>query len=230
MKIGVVIVCAGRGKRLGRKIDKAVLKLKRQPLFYHAFKAFKEIKEVKEIVLVLRKVHFRLARKLINTLGRKDKRILIVGGGRERKDSVYNGLKVLEEDITHVLIHDAARPFVTKVLIMRIIKELKSFPAVICGIKSKDTLKLAHKGFVRKTLDRDDIILVQTPQGFRKDLILEAYSKLKIRNTFDDAQVLELSGIKVRIVAGDTSNIKITYPEDIDLAKAFLKSRMRSRA
>ena len=216
--VGVVIVCAGRGKRLGNRIDKPLLELKGKPLFFRTYEIFKNTKKIKQIVIVLRKEHFGQAKKII-----KDKKVIFCEGGRERKDSVLNGILALDKSINYVLIHDGARPFTPKNVILNIIKELKSYPAVICGIKSKDTLKLANKDFVVKTLDRNIIFLIQTPQGFRKDIIVKAYSNLNGKKVFDDAGAVESIGEKVKIVDGSPVNIKITYPEDISLAKAIIR-------
>ncbi|MBU0694745.1 MAG: 2-C-methyl-D-erythritol 4-phosphate cytidylyltransferase [Candidatus Omnitrophica bacterium] len=233
-RAGVVIVCAGGGKRLGR-IDKAVLRLKDKPLFYHAFRIFQEIKEIKQIVLVLRKNHIKLAKKLIPeseflplrqiiTSGGKNKRVLVVEGGQKRRDSVYNGLSALGTDVNYAIIHDGARPFADREVVLRILKELRNHPAVTCGIKSCDTLKLVDKGFIKQTLPRKDIFLIQTPQGFKKTLILEAHKKFGDRRVFDDAQLIELMGKRVKVVEGDIRNIKITYPKDILLARAIADS------
>ena len=100
-------------------------------------------------------------------------------------------------------------------------KELKKYPAVICGIAAKDTLKRVNKGLVKETLSRDDVYYIQTPQGFRKDDILKAYRKVK-QDVTDDAQLFERMGKKVKIVEGSSLNIKITYPEDVVLAKKFI--------
>jgi 2-C-methyl-D-erythritol 4-phosphate cytidylyltransferase len=213
MKIGAVIVCAGRGKRLGK--DKSILNLKGKPLFWYAVNTFQKIKKIKQIILVLKKSHFKLAKKLV-----KDKKVFLVEGGKERKDSVYNGLINLKKDIDYVLIHDGARPFVSKELILRIIRNLKKYPAVICGIKTRDTLKIIKNGFVKKTLKREEVFLIQTPQGFKKDLILSAY-KLKKKKIYDDAQVLEIIGKKIKVIEGDIFNFKITYPQDFHLAKVI---------
>ena len=220
--VGVLIVCAGRGRRLGG-IDKAVLKLKQKPLFYHSFRVFREIKEIKQIVIVLRRNNFNLAKKII-----RDKKVLFAEGGRERKDSVFNGLSLLSKEIDYVLIHDGARPFISKRMILNILRKLKKYPAVICAIRAADTLKLTEKGYIRKTLDRQNIFLAQTPQGFRRDLITKGYKKFKNKKLTDDAQFLELMGKKVKIIDGSRNNIKITYPEDILLAKALLKQRIVS--
>jgi 2-C-methyl-D-erythritol 4-phosphate cytidylyltransferase len=149
MRVGAVIVSAGEGRRVGA-IDKAVINLKGKPLFYYSVDAFRKIKEVEQIILVLREKNFPLAKKII-----KDKRVVLVKGGRERKDSVYNGLRRLGEEIDYVLIHDGARPFVTKRIINRILKTLKEYAAVICGVKVRDTLKVVSgRRFVRKTLEK----------------------------------------------------------------------------
>ncbi len=214
MKVGVVIVLAGKGKRLA-KGDKAALSLDRKPLFCKALTAFKGIKGVKEIALVLRKSNFSLARKFI-----KDENVTLVEGGAERADSVFKGLLSLGKDIDYVLIHDGARPFVTKRIILDILKELKKHPAVICGLKCPDTLKLVKQGFVKKTLAREDIYFVQTPQGFKRKIIVEAYGKFKKRRFTDDARMIEAMGKPVKVIKGDALNFKITYPQDILLAKA----------
>lgn len=215
--VGVVIVCAGRSRRLGR-LDKTLLELKGKPLFFYTLNIFKKFKEIKQIVLVLRKKHFKFAKKII-----KDRNVTLVEGGKERKDSVYNGLICLEQGINYVLIHDGARPFVSTKIVRDILKELKRYPAVISAIAVSDTLKLTKKSFIKKTLDRKNIYLAQTPQGFKKDLLLKAYKKFRRRKLTDDAQVVELMGRGVKIVKGDVTNIKVTYPEDIRLAEALSK-------
>ncbi len=219
MRIGAIIVCAGKGRRLGR--EKASLFLDKKPLFYYSLKAFLETKEIKEIVLVLQKKHFPLAKRFISCFSRKI--IKLTEGGRERSDSVYHGLSVLDRETTHVIIHDGARPFVDKEIIKEVMKKLERFDAVICGIESPDTLKVVRKGWVLRTLDRENIFSIQTPQGFFKKTILEAYRRRGKKRVFDDAQLLERLGKKIKVVRANPLNIKITYPEDILLAKAILK-------
>ena len=219
-RAAVVIVCAGAGRRLGYK-DKATLKLEDRPLFCKSIKAFEKIKQIKQIVLVLQKKNFFLARKYT-----KGKKVSLALGGKERKDSVYNGLSALDKDIEVVLIHDGARPFVSKKVVTRMLSELKSHDAVICGIRAPDTVKLLKGSFVKKTLKREDIFLAQTPQGFRKDLLLSAYRKFGRRNLTDDSQFIELAGKKVKVIEGDSSNFKITYLKDLKLAKAISNERL----
>jgi len=230
LKVGVVIVCAGVGERLGN-IDKAVLDLEGLPLFFHSVLIFNKIKSIKQIVLVVNKQHFELAEKMISstgdaTFGKNNKNILLVEGGKKRKISVLNGLESLKKDISHVLIHDGARPLVTGEIINRIIDKLKFYSAVICGIKVNDCLKLSgDHSIIKKTLKREKAYLIQTPQAFKKELILAAYDKFFNREVYDDSQLVELMGEKIKIVEGGVTNFKITYPEDIFLAKLILSSR-----
>jgi len=219
-KVGVVIVSAGKGKRLA-KGDKATLRLSGKPLFCKALLTFKSIKGIEEIVLVLRKENFPLAKKQIKT-----KFITLAEGGAKRADSVFKGLLALSKDIEYVLIHDAARPFVTKRIILDILKELKKHPAVICGLRCPDTLKLVRKSLVRKTLNREDVYLIQTPQGFRRKVILQAYKKFRKRNLTDDAQMLEAMGKRVKVIYGDIFNFKITHSRDFTLAKIISDERL----
>jgi 2-C-methyl-D-erythritol 4-phosphate cytidylyltransferase len=208
MKIGVVLVCAGIGKRFG-KADKAVAKLSAKPLFLHALKKFLDIKAVSQVALVMRTKNFSVANRYA-----RDKRIVLVEGGKERQDSVQNGLLALDKKITHVLIHDGARPFVDKATILRVINALKKGSAVICAVSAKDTIKTTRGGVVRSTLDRNQLVCVQTPQGFKKELIEKGYKKLR-KKVFDDAQVIELMGKKVKVVKGSEDNIKVTYAKDL---------------
>jgi len=209
------LVCAGKGTRL--KKDKPVLKIKGKPLFYHAYKAFKGVRAVRQIVMVMRLEHIKAAGKMIH-----DKRLWFVQGGKRRGDSVLNGLMALDESITHVLIHDGARPLITKKVIDAVISGLKKHPAVICALRARDTLKKVEKDKVSETIRRDNIISVQTPQGFKKELILRAYREFAGQDHYDDAQMVEKIGAKVAVVEGDTRNIKVTYPQDIELAKKLL--------
>lgn len=219
-KVGVVIVSAGKGKRLA-KGDKATLRLSGKPLFCKSLNTFKSIKGIKEIMLVLRKSNFTLAKKHI-----KGKSISLVEGGAKRADSVFKGLSALSKDIEHVLIHDGARPFVSKELVLNILKELKKHPAVVCGLRCPDTLKLVKKGTISKTLSRKDVYFIQTPQGFKKKAIVSAYERLRKKKLTDDAQMLEIIGKKIKVIPGDLLNFKITYPEDLKLAKIICHEKL----
>lgn len=208
-KFAAVIVCAGLGKRLG-KIDKPLLKINGIPLFCYTVNIFQSVSQFAEIIVVLRKEHFSLAKRLLT-----DPRIKLVEGGKERYHSVFNGLQVLSKDIKQVLIHDGARPFVTPKIIRNVILELKKHHAVICSVPVVDTVKEVKKGFVQKTLKRETVVAVQTPQGFDKELIMKAYARAKKRKVYDDAQLVESLGVEIKVIDGERKNIKITYPEDL---------------
>jgi len=180
---------------------------------------FEEIDEIDEIVLVLRKENLdrgeefkKYFRKLLH----------IVPGGRERGDSVFNGLKIVKGD--RVLIHDGARPLVSSKLIKRVIKELDRHPAVVPCTRIPDTVKNIEESKVQGIVDRNSIVAIQTPQGFKRDLIFEAYKRaLKEKRYFTDDSTLleEMLGIKSHCVEGEKNNIKITYEEDIKLLEAY---------
>jgi 2-C-methyl-D-erythritol 4-phosphate cytidylyltransferase len=219
--VGVVIVCAGKGRRLG--LDKAALKLRGKPIFYHTYKLFKDIESVKQIILVLRKKNFPLAQRFI-----KDKKVSLTRGGRRRQDSVFYGLRKLDKNINYVMIHDGARPFTPKSVISEMLRNIRKYPAVICAAKPRDTLKVICNDFVKNTLDRSPIAMVQTPQAFKKRLILAAYKKFCSKTAFDDAQLLEFMGKKVKVINGSYLNIKITYPQDLIFAKAILQIKKQT--
>ena len=219
-KAAVVIVSAGKGVRLGRG-DKASLKLGGEPVFCKSIKIFAQLTQIKQIVLVLQKKNFPLAKRSID-----NKKVLLVQGGRQRKDSVFCGLKALGKDIEVVLIHDGARPFISKQTIAKVLKGLQAHDAVVCGVRPPDTVKLLKGSFVAKTLKRKDIFLAHTPQGFKKDLILEAYKNFGRRNLTDDSQLIELMGKKVKVVEEDSLNFKITYPKDLKMAKVISNERL----
>jgi 2-C-methyl-D-erythritol 4-phosphate cytidylyltransferase len=213
ISVAVVIVCAGRGRRLKGK-DKPVVGLGGKPLFFYAVAAFSRLPEVKEIALVMRRQHFCLAKRLIS-----DRRLLLVEGGRRRQDSVRNGLFALSGRSDYVLIHDGARPFVSEALIRRVITALRRHPAVVCALPVSDTLKLIAKGeFVKKTVSRDNMYTVQTPQGFRTRVILSAYKRLR-RTITDDVQALEGTKVMVKVVEGEKENFKVTYEKDLIAAR-----------
>ncbi len=229
MNVGVVIVCAGKGRRL-KVPDKPLLKLSGKPLFYHTCSAFRGIAAIKQIVLVLQRNHLVLARRMLGKNFNLAWGVKFIEGGKERLDSVRNGLGGLDERVDYVLIHDGARPFVSRALIHRMLKALKQYPAVICGVPVVDTLKkFGEDSLIKYTLDRRSTVAVQTPQGFRKDLIQKAYEVFSRSSAFDDAEVVEALGTRPKVIAGERSNFKITYPEDIVRAKATIEQIGRSK-
>jgi 2-C-methyl-D-erythritol 4-phosphate cytidylyltransferase len=217
MKLGVVLACAGEGKRLGKRIDKAFVRLRGKPLFLYSLQLFSQIKSILQIALVIRKDSLALASGYVN-----NKKIILVAGGRHRQQSVYQGVMNLDRRITHVLIHDGARPLLKAKDVHRLKASLKKYDAVTLGIPVKETLKRVRRAYVEKTIQRDNLYVIQTPQGFRRSLLEEAY-RTKKRNVSDEARLVEQLGKSVKVIPGDASNIKITYPQDLLLAEALLR-------
>lgn len=215
-----IILSGGRGKRMGADISKQFISINDKPILYYTIKKFMENELIDEIILVLPEDEIEYCKKEVldkNKL-RVDK---IVEGGDERQDSVLNGLNAIEKtDI--VLIHDGARPFVTDKIITEGIKAAKKFKATAPGVMPKDTIKVKDiNGLSKETLKREELIAVQTPQIFDYNLILECHNKVKENNikVTDDTMVVETFGHKVFLYDGEYTNIKITTPEDLILAR-----------
>jgi len=156
----------------------------------------------------------------------------IIPGGAERQDSVYAGLKALGPKMDLVLIHDGARPFITPDLIDRIVAETRVLKAVVAAIPVRDTIKeIGEDGRVLKTLNRDRLWEIQTPQGFHYSVLLKAYEKAFEDRYYgtDDAALVERLGIEVKVVPGSRFNLKITTPEDLALGEALLKMRTEEK-
>lgn len=185
--------------------------------------AFQQAKAIDGIILVVAREQVGLARRL-----RCSKIIKVVPGGRERQDSVRNGLNVLPESAEIVVIHDGARPAVTQEMIERSVKAARKYGAAVVGVPVKDTIKAVSRkrSAVSQTVDRSGLWQAQTPQAFRADTIKQAYAKLRGRVT-DDAMAVEKLGIPVKMVMGSYENIKVTAPADLKVVDAILKERRK---
>ena len=221
MKVEVIIVAAGLGKRLNSKIPKALVSLEGQPLIAYSLKVFEKHPGIDSVVVV--GVGGLLSQFIRVTRSFKKVR-LVVAGGVMRSDSVKCGLEGILPETKIVLVHDAARPFVDKAMIDRLLASLKKNQAAIVGVPVKFTVKKIN----RRTLNiegtplRDLLWEAQTPQGFHKDILVKAHAKKFKEEATDDAMIVERIGGKVKMVMGDYRNIKVTTPEDIILAKQLL--------
>lgn len=226
-----VVLAAGSGTRMGGGVRKQYMQIAGKPMIFYSLKAFEESK-VDEIVLVVSAGDVDYCRReIVEKYGfRKVRRI--VEGGRERYHSVLFGLESVS-DCDYVLIHDGARPLVSAGIIERALSGVRKYKACVVGMPVKDTIKLADReGNIASTPNRSLTWQVQTPQAFSCPLIREAYRELARRERelaqagvaiTDDAMVVEtLTGHKVRLIEGSYENIKITTPEDLFLAEAFL--------
>lgn len=225
MKFAAIILCAGRGVRLKQKEDKAFIKLGPKYLFEYSYDALKNTELFSQFIFVSRKKYFNLIKNVIS-----DKNITFQVGGKRRQDSVYNGLKKLKSNIDYVFIHDGARPFITEKLLKKLAAAVKKKNAVVPAKPVKEALKLVKASYIKEAVDRTKLYAVQTPQVFEKKLILLAYKSFDNKvQAFDDAQVVEEFGYKVSIVKDNEENLKITYPQDLIIARALLGKDNKSR-
>ena len=217
MKTVAIITAAGQGKRMGQ--PKQFIKLAGKSILERTIAVFEETKAIDEIILVVNKEDIKKAEGF-----KFSKLTKVVAGGKERQDSVYNGLMALPDDARVIAIHDGARPFVTPAIIKRAVLEAKEFGAVVVAVPVLDTIKQMTNECNIKTIDRSRLWAAQTPQVFRKEIILRAYQEGRGKShVTDDAMLVEKLGLPVKVVMGSSQNIKITTPEDLILAKGILK-------
>jgi 2-C-methyl-D-erythritol 4-phosphate cytidylyltransferase len=222
----VIIPAAGNSTRMGGNISKQFLKLLGREVIFYTIETFEKCSLINEIILVIKKDDIDNYELLISKY--KFNKIKLVIGGNNRKESVYNGLQNISKNSKKILIHDGARPFINEEYIIEMIDFLDIEDAVVLAVKTKDTIKTINKGYINQTLDRSKLISVQTPQAFKKDVILKAY-EYGIKNNSevtDDSQLAEKIGIKVKILYGDYKNIKITTTEDIKFGEIILEEKM----
>lgn len=227
-KVTGIVLAAGAGKRMNSTIHKQYMMLAGKPVLFYALQTF-AASEVDDIVLVVGAGEIPYCREEIIGHYGIPKVSAVVEGGKERYHSVYEGLKAAE-GADYVLIHDGARPFVTVDMIHRSLETARWCQACVVGMPVKDTIKVVGEdGFAKETPDRRGLWQMQTPQAFDYPMILDAYEKAigqKNIAVTDDAMVLELvSGRQAKIIEGSYRNIKITTPEDLLIAEAYLNTR-----
>lgn len=230
-KITAIIPAAGLGKRFGKAGSKIFRMLLDKPVLIRTLLAFEAVPGITEVIPVLKDEDIKEGERLIKEYGLKKIR-RISAGGRERQDSVYRGLKLINDKPAAVIVHDGARPMVDKTLIQNAIKGLKGVDGVIACVPPKDTIKEAEslkakEIIVKKTLNRKDLWSVQTPQAFRYSVLKSSYEKAMREGFYstDDSAIVERYGGRVKIITGSYTNIKITTPEDIYIAEAILGQR-----
>lgn len=214
-----IIVAAGQSRRLKSQTPKPFLYIDhRRTMLDMCLESFRKVPGLAYVIIVTRHDYLEQA---IQAIYRWKLAGIVTKGGAEREDSVRMGLEVVPPGVKHVLIHDAARPLVSPGVIHRVLEGAQRSGAVIPVIPVKDTLKMVSGGKVVKTLDRSKIGAVQTPQGFKLSILRKAFKKLgrKASRLTDDAAVVEMAGMKVRVVEGDLLNFKVTTPDDLRHAK-----------
>jgi 2-C-methyl-D-erythritol 4-phosphate cytidylyltransferase len=221
--LSAVVVAAGRSQRMG--FDKLLTPLAGQPLLLHTLSRILQTGVPEEIVLVIRPGSEAEMAAVIAPL-RDQGTIRLVAGGALRQDSARAGLEAIDASARYVMVHDAARPFITRELIEIVLAGAKATGAAVCGLPCTDTLKaVGEDGLVQRTVDRSTLWDVQTPQIFQVHLLREAYRAVAgMGLTFtDDTAIVEKAGYPVQVVLNPGVNLKVTTPTDWKIAEAYLR-------
>lgn len=219
--VSAVIAAGGSSRRMG--FDKLTSDLCGLPVLIHTINAFERCGVIDEIVVVTREEHIPALLSDVKYEGFKKLRS-IVKGGNTRQRSVYEGVCACSADAQYVCIHDGARPLVTDAVIEAAVNAAVYHGAATAAVPVKDTIKRRSGDFVAETLPREALVQIQTPQVFRKELYLRAFTESR-QNYSDDCQLIEDLGVAVALSPGDYQNIKLTTEEDFMLAEAFLMQR-----
>jgi 2-C-methyl-D-erythritol 4-phosphate cytidylyltransferase len=220
MSVAALLLCGGKGERLGASVEKALAPLAGRPLFTWSLSALQQADAVHAIVVVgpVTKLQHALAAAGLGAA----KIAAWTEGGKERQDSVARGLAALPVEASVVLVHDCARALVTPALVTRVVGETLAHGAAVPAVPLADTLKRATLGRVDATVPRAGLFCVQTPQGFRRDWLTAAHANATAKAT-DDAALVETLDHPVRLCEGDPRNFKITTSADLELAEAWLQ-------
>ncbi|MCA0993650.1 2-C-methyl-D-erythritol 4-phosphate cytidylyltransferase [Pseudalkalibacillus hwajinpoensis] len=228
MKYSVVIPAAGQGKRMNAGKNKQFIMLEGKPIIVHTMSVFQSDPHCEEIVLAINEREHDDFRSLIEEYG-LTKVSHVVTGGRERQQSVYEGLKALQGEKI-VLIHDGARPFFSHEVANKVALAAANYDGAIVAVPVKDTVKQVDQLQVKRTIDRSSLWAVQTPQAFRLSVIKDVHQWAEENDVIgtDDASLVEMNGQAVHVIEGDYWNVKLTTPEDLIFARAILREKKES--
>lgn len=223
----VILPAGGLGKRMGSKIPKQLLPLNGKPVYHYALETFAQMDEIAEVVLAVPadwKSHFE--KELQNF--RFAYKLKLVIGGKERWESVRNGIEALSKEIEFVLVHDVARPLISHSLILQVLETLETKGSCLVARQAVDTVKMVESGKVERTIPRENVYLAQTPQAARVEIFKKLYKKID-ENPLgflptDEASILEHFGEPVYIVPGNSQNDKLTTPADLKRFELFLEN------
>ena len=219
MTTTAILLCAGKGERLGAGIDKALVPLAGRPLFAWSLEALERAHAIASIVVV---GPVKRMKEMLAAAGLAPRKVAAwCDGGRERQDSVARGLQALPEATTLVAIHDCARALVTPEVIARVVGDAAEHGGAIAALPLGDTLKRGALGVIETTVPRQGLWCAQTPQVFRREWIVAAHAAAT-RAATDDAALVEALGHRVHLTPGEPLNFKITTPQDLELAEAWL--------
>ena len=226
MKVIALVPAAGMGKRMGVGFNKQYILLGGQPIVGRTLQVFERLPLVDEIHVIVPEEEIPYCREHVVRAGGFTKVRSVLAGGKERQNSVLNGLRALdgcaEDDV--VVIHDGVRPFVTAEMVERSVEVAGEFDGALVAVPAKDTVKMVEDGVIVDTPPRERIWLAQTPQTFQFSLLFQAHQKAaqELFKGTDDACLVERLGREVSLIPGDYHNLKITTPEDLPLAEAWM--------
>ena len=223
MSVCAVVPAGGTGTRMGGTVPKQFLELNGKPILYYTLKTLQDCGIISELILVVPEKEYDNA--CTDWLGKPEIVTKVVVGGKKRQDSVYNGFCELSQKTEIVLVHDGVRPFLSHQMIQESVDTAREYGAAITAIRVNDTIKkVEDSGLVSKTVDRDGLWRVQTPQVFRYELLEEAFKKANSEKFYgtDEGTLIEHLGKPVKVVEGSEQNIKITRPEDLRLSEIFI--------
>ena len=223
-----IIVAGGTGKRMGSGLPKQFLMLRNKPVLYYTLKAFVDAYEDLKIILVLPEEYTDMGREIIDAYF-DYRRIQIASGGETRFHSVQNGLRLVQH-VGIVFVHDAVRCLVTPDLIRRCYEHALQIGSAVPVVRAKDSVRLLdEEQNDNEVLDRNKVVLVQTPQTFHSRILLPAF-EIDYKERFtDEATVVEAYGLKISLVEGDDNNIKITRPVDLLIAEKLLEAKQQEK-
>lgn len=229
MTVAAIIPAAGTGTRMKLDHPKQYHLIHGHPILVHTLRPFLDHPEVTDIVIVVPQDWLEKTREVLETEGIKKESVTIVAGGRRRQDSVKNGLDTLATDTEIVLVHDGARPCISSRIIDRCIKAVRQHGAAIAAVPVKDTLKKSDgNNLISGTIDRANVWQAHTPQAAKHELLCKAFENAGEQDVTDEAMLLELAGYPVALVESDETNIKITRPQDLDLAEKIMQAANNS--
>lgn len=223
--VTVIFPAAGQGRRMELGVNKIFLELCGKPILLHTLQAFSACAAVDRMIVVVAPDEVPVVETLLgNVAGLKP--YAVAAGGAQRQYSIANALRLLPAEADVVLVHDGARPLVSQAVIERVVEAARADGAAAAGVPEKNTIKVVDaEGWIRSTPDRRSLWSIQTPQGFRREVLLEAYARAEAEGFLgtDDASLVERIGARVKVVPGDYRNLKITTPEDMVVAEAFAR-------
>ena len=224
--VTAIFPAAGASRRMGAGTNKIFLELGGESVLVRTLKTFSQSARINFLIVVTNEVE--TVTEILNATPNL-KPFAVTAGGSERQYSIANGLKLVPNDAEIILVHDAARPLINLETIENVIDAAEKFGGAIAAVPEKNTIKIIDaEGFVKSTPPRAELVAVQTPQGFKKEILMRAYEHAAADNFLgtDDASLVERIGGKIKIVQSSYKNIKITTPEDIQIAETFLKEKI----